>query len=352
MCLAENAEAKKIMNEKVRFAIVGCGRIAPFHADGIAKAPSAELCAVCDVVEEKARDFALKRGLQKWYTDADDMFRNEKIDVCCVCVPSGLHHEIAIKAAGYGINVLCEKPLDINSDNMLEMIKACEDNNVKLGAIFQRRTYQAACEVKKAIDNGSFGKITIGSAHLYFYRDQDYYDSGEWRGTWALDGGGALMNQGVHGVDMITWLMGGVKSVRADCKRLLWNTEVEDTAVITLTYKNGAVGVIECTTSVYPGLETVFTVGGQNGSVLFGDNMIYSWKFKNDTPSQPEIEDAFAGTNCSYDDCSPHAVQIEDMARAVIENREPMITGKEAMQSVKVILAIYESARTGREVFL
>ncbi len=340
------------MEKKVRFAIVGCGRIAPFHADGIINAPSAELVAVCDIIEEKAKDFAESRNIKKWYTDMNEMFENESIDVCCVCVPSGLHHEVAINAAKHKINVLSEKPLDVNKENMLAMINACNENGVKLGAIFQRRTYQAAQEAKKAVDNGAFGKITIGSARLYFYRDQEYYDSGEWRGTWALDGGGALMNQGVHGVDMITWLMGGVKSVKANCQRLLWNTEVEDTAVVTLKYNNGAIGTIECTTSVYPGIETTFSVGGQKGSLLFGDNMIYGWRFMNDTPKQPVIENEFTGMNCSYDEFTPHMIQIEDMARAVIEDRKPMITGEEAMKTVEVILAIYESSKTGEEIFL
>ncbi len=339
-------------DNKVNFAIVGCGRIAPFHAGGIKMSESARLVAVCDIIEEKAKAFAAEYGVEKYYTDADEMFEKEQIDVCCVCVPSGLHHVIAIKAAEHKINVLTEKPIDITPENIEAMINACEKNGVKLGAIFQRRTYQAAQEVKKMIDSGALGKITIGSAYLRFYRDQDYYDSGEWRGTWALDGGGALMNQGVHGIDMIAWLMGGVKSVRADCQRLLWNTEVEDTAVITVRFNNGAIGVIEGTTSVYPGLETIFSIGGENGSVMFGDNKIYKWIFKEGGPKEPVIENAFAGTNCSYDECTPHSIQIEDMARAVIENREPMLGGREAAKAVKIILAIYESSRTGKEVVL
>ena len=338
------------MKKQVNFAIVGCGRIAPFHANGIKAAPSANLVAVCDIIEDKAKDFANEYGVEKWYTDAETMFNNEEIDVCCVCVPSGYHHDIAIHAANHGINVLSEKPLDVTKENMRAMIDACKKNGVKLGAIFQRRTYQAAQEVKKAVESGAFGKITIGSASLKFYRDQEYYDSGDWRGTWELDGGGALMNQGVHGIDMISWLMDGVESVSANCQRLLWDTEVEDTAVITLKYKNGAIGVIEGTTSVYPGLETIFTIGGQNGSIIFGDNKIYKWIFKNDTPARPIIEDEYAGINCSYDEHTPHSIQIEDMAKAVIENREPMLTGEEAMRTVCVILGIYESSRTGKEV--
>ncbi len=337
------------MKETVNFAIVGCGRIAPAHAKGIKTAPSARLVAVCDILEERAKEFAAKNGVEKYYTDVDEMFAKEDIDVCCVCVPSGLHHEIAIKAAKCKINVLSEKPLDVNKENMRAMITACKENGVKLGGIFQRRTYQAAVEAKKAIDSGYFGKITIGSAQLKYYRNQEYYDSGEWRGTWELDGGGALMNQGVHGVDMIAWLMGGVKSVRADCQRLLWDTEVEDTAVITLKYNNGGIGVIEASTSVYPGLETLFSVGGEKGAIVFGDNKFYKWVFKDGHP-EPVIDNTFAGINCSYNDCTPHGIQIEDMARAVIENREPMLPGEEAMRAVCVILAIYESSRTGKEV--
>ncbi|MBP3347834.1 MAG: Gfo/Idh/MocA family oxidoreductase [Clostridia bacterium] len=338
------------MERTVNYAIVGCGRIAPFHADGIAMAPSARLVAVCDIVEEKARDFAASHGNVKYYTDAEEMFRNESIDVCSVCVPSGNHHEIVILAAKYGINVLCEKPLDVNLTNMQAMVDACNASGVRLGAIFQRRTYQAAQEVKKAIDSGAFGKITLASASLLFYRDQEYYDSGDWRGTWELDGGGALMNQGVHGIDMIAWLMGGVESVNADCQRLVWDTQVEDTAVIRVRYKNGAIGTIEGTTSVYPGLETIFRIGGEKGSVIFGDNKIYKWIFKDNTPPCPVIEDEYAGTNCSYDNCTPHAVQIEDMAQAIINGTKPMLTGEEAIQSVKVILSIYRSARESKEI--
>ena len=333
-----------------KFGVVGCGMISRFHARAIREI-GAELVACYDRLPIGAERYAEEFGC-KAYHDFQDFLKDPDIEVVTICTPSGAHLDPAVAAAKAGKHVIVEKPLEVTVERCDEIIDACEKAGVTLSTIFPSRFHQSSLLLKQAIESGRFGKLTLGDAIVKWYRTQQDYDSGVWRGTWKLDGGGALMNQGVHGVDMITWLMGGVKSVRADCKRLLWNTEVEDTAVITLTYKNGAVGVIECTTSVYPGLETVFTVGGQNGSVLFGDNMIYSWKFKNDTPSQPEIEDAFAGTNCSYDDCSPHAVQIEDMARAVIENREPMITGKEAMQSVKVILAIYESARTGREVFL
>lgn len=341
------------MDRIARFAIVGCGRISPNHLDAIAHAPSAQLVAVCDIIEERARQTALENGLTHWYTDAETMFNSEQIDICCVLVPSGLHHKIAILAAQHGIHVLCEKPLDVTRENMEKMIAACRENNVKLGGIFQRRTFGAAIETKKAIETGALGRVTLGDAYLKYYRDQEYYDSGEWRGTWELDGGGALMNQGIHGIDLISWMMGGVKSVYARCERLVWNTEVEDTAVISIKYKNGALGVIEGTTSVFPGLDTVFSVGGSEGIITFGDKGFYDWTFKDSERPQPEITGSLGGLNCAYSsDNIGHTIQVEDMARAVLDDREPLVPGEEAMKSVRIILAIYESARTGREVFL
>lgn len=341
------------MKNTAAFAIVGCGRIAPNHLDAIAHAPSAKLVAVCDISEEKAKKAALENGLSKWYTDAKTMFESESIDVCCVLVPSGLHHEIAILAAEHGIHVLCEKPLDVTEEAMAQMIDACRRNQVKLGGIFQRRTFSAAQETKRAIAEGRFGTVTIGDAYLKYYRDQAYYDSGEWRGTWKLDGGGALMNQGIHGIDLISWMMGGVHSVWARCEQLVWNTEVEDTAVISVKFKNGAIGVIEGTTSVFPGLDTVFSIGGSNGNVCFGDSGFYSWQFNKDPVPQPETVGSMGGLNCAYSkDNLGHTIQVEDMARAVLDDREPMVTGEDARSTVRIILAIYESARTGHEIVL
>jgi len=341
------------MKQIANFAIVGCGRIAPNHLDAIAHAPSAQLVAVCDIDESKAKAKAQEAGLSKWYTDAETMFNSEDIDVCCVCVPSGLHHEIAILAANHGIHVLSEKPLDVNTENMNAMIEACRKNNVKLGGIFQRRTFNIARETKRLIAEGALGKVTLGDAYLKYYRDQAYYDSGDWRGTWELDGGGALMNQGIHGVDLLQWIMGGVESVYARCERLAWDIDVEDTAVISVKFKNGAIGVIEGATTVFPGLDTVFSFGGTNGIVTFGDGGFREWAFKENEPEKPEKVGSLGGLNCAYSsDNLGHTLQIEDMARAVLDDREPMVPGEEAKRSVEIILAIYESARTGKEVFI
>ena len=338
---------------EVKFAIIGCGRISVNHLDAIKNAPHAKLVAVCDIIEERAKNTALENGLDRWYTDAKLMLENEKIDVCCILTPSGLHCECACLCAEHGVNVLCEKPLEVTKEKMQKMIDCCKKNSVKLGCIFQRRTYEGVIKSREAVEKGYLGKVTMADASLKYYRDKEYYDSGEWRATWKLDGGGALMNQGVHGVDMISYIMGGVHSVRAVCDTLVWNIEVEDTAVAILRFKNGAIGVVQGSTTAYPGLDTVLSFQGTDGSISFGDESLLYWNLKDKKIAPPEINGSMGGKNCQYSSTnSGHVILVEDMAMAVIEDRPPMITGEEAKKSVEVILAIYESSRTGKEVVL
>ncbi len=336
-----------------RFAVIGCGRIFANHLDAIKNAPHAELVAVCDKNEEKAKKAAQAGGLEKWYTDAEEMLSNEKIDVCCILTPSGLHSECACLVAKHGVNVLCEKPLDVTAEKMQKMIDCCKENNVKLGGIFQRRTYDGAIKIRDLLNKGSLGKLTLAAASMKYYRDQAYYDSDEWRGTWELDGGGALMNQGIHGIDMLSWIMGGIHSVYARCEKFVWDIEAEDTIVANVKFKNGAIGVIQGTTTAYPGLDTVLTFNGPEASIALGGGSIYLWNLKDKTIEKPEIFGSMGGENCQYSTTNlGHTLQIEDMAMAVLEDRDPMITGEDARKSVDVILAIYESARTGKEVIV
>lgn len=336
---------------KVRFAVLGCGRISSAHLDGIKNAPNAELAAVCDIVEEKAKEAALKYGLEKWYTDFETMLASEDIDVVNICTPSGMHCEHAVIAAKAGKHVLCEKPLDVTKEKLDLMIKTCKEQNVLLGGIFQRRTSNAAIITKNAVSQGKLGKIVLADAYLKYFRSQEYYDSDEWRGTWELDGGGALMNQGIHGIDLIQWMAGEVDSVYAKCETLARNIEVEDTAVIIVKYKNGALGVIEGTTSVYPGQDTIFSIHGDKGTISFGDKGFYAWEFEGSDEKAPDVTDGLGGLNCGWSpEFQGHTKQIQDMAEAVIYGRQPMIPGEEARKAVDIILAIYESARTGKEV--
>jgi predicted dehydrogenase len=281
------------------------------------------------------------------------MLKNEDIDVVNICTPSGLHCEHVLAAARAGKHVLCEKPLDVTREKLDLMVQGCKDAGVKLGGIFQRRTNAAAIQTRNAVREGKLGNIVLASAYLKYYRDQEYYDSAEWRGTWELDGGGALANQGIHGIDLLQWMAGDVESVYARCATLARKIDVEDTAVVSIKFKNGALGIIEGATSVYPGQDTVFSVHGANGSVTIGDKGFYEWKFLDSEETAPEAGDGFGGPNCGWNSTNTgHTKQIQDMAEAVLYDRQPMVPGEEARKAVDLLLAIYESSRKGIEIKL
>ena len=338
------------MEKKVKFGLIGLGRISINHLDALEHAPHAELVAVCDIIEGLAQKIGEKYGC-KYYTDIETMLESEELDVCCILTPSGKHAEHACMVAKHGVNVFCEKPMDITEEKMQKMISCCKENGVKLGCVFQRRTFDAAIQTREAVKNGWLGTVTIADAYLKYYRDDAYYASAGWRGTWEVDGGGALMNQGIHGIDMISWIMGGIESVNADCRTLARDIEVEDTAVIRVRYKNGAMGVIEGATTVYPGLDTVFAVHGTKGSIVFGDKGFYTWDLEDKSIKQPDVHNSMGGINCQYNETNfGHTYLIEDMALAVLEDRNPMITGEEAKKAVDIILAIYKSSETEKTV--
>ena len=333
----------------VRFAIVGCGRISSVHLDAIRKAPDALLCAVCDIVPERAKKTGAENGVP-YYTDLAQMLERERPDVVMIGTPSGLHGEHASVCAAHGVHILCEKPLEITSEKLDNMIRDCREAGVKLGGIFQRRTYSAAKAAKAAAEKGKLGALVLCDGCFKYSRDMEYYRSDAWRGTWALDGGGALMNQCIHGIDLMIQLCGEIESVTARCGTLARDIEVEDTALVLAKFKNGAMGVIEGTTVLAEGEDTVFDLNGTEGGISFGDHSFYKWKTKDGTP-MPEVNDSQGGKNCGWVGVSEgHALLVQDMAEAVLQDREPMIPAEDARRAVDVILAIYESSRTGKEV--
>lgn len=335
----------------MKFVIIGAGVIAPFHAKAINENENAELVAICDIEIEKAVKLGEEYSVSKTYKDYNDMFKAEEVDVVSICVPSGIHADVAMAAAKAGIHVLCEKPIDITRDKMTEMIDVCKESNVKLGVVYQRRLLDAAVITRKAIQEGKLGKIVLGDAYLKYYRSPEYYESAGWRGTWEMDGGGALMNQGVHGVDLIQWMVGDVESVFAYAAPLVRDIKVEDTAVIAMKYKNGAFGVIQSTTSVYPGQETRFEIHGENGSIIFGDSGFKEWKFIDSDEEAPSVGNVEGGGDdpkaISEDG---HFVFVDDIIKAIREDKEPLVSGEEARKAVDLILAIYESSEKRLEV--
>ncbi|MGC8717727.1 MAG: Gfo/Idh/MocA family protein [bacterium] len=335
----------------LNFAIIGCGVIAPNHGEGIVHTPNARLVAVADIVEEKARKFAQKYNCD-WYVDYKEMLDRVDIDVVDICTPSGLHSEMAIEAMKRGRHVITEKPMAITLEGADAMISASKDYNRKLACIFQRRTQSVFKKIKEVTSQGAIGKLILGDAYMKYFRSQAYYNRGDWRGTWALDGGGALINQGIHCIDLMQWIMGDVGSVFAYARTLARRIEVEDTAVAVLEYKNGAIGVIEGTTSVIPGFDHRLEFHGIDGSILVDGEKITRWE----VPGVEFILDSqeTLGSTASDPrvDYIGHMLLIQDMIDAIKNNRDPLITGEEGKKALKIILAIYKSSKERKEVYL
>lgn len=345
---------------EIGYGIIGCGVIAPFHLRGArnAKGVKVNVVAVCDIVPEKAERFAKENNIPYWYTDYKELLKRPDIDIVSICTPSGLHCEIAVEAAKARKHILCEKPIEITLEKADRMIESALSANVKLGVAFQRRTYETSQKVREAIRTGQLGKMVLGDAYLKYYRSQAYYDSAGWRGTWALDGGGALMNQGVHGIDLLQWIMGDVATVYAKADHLVRKIEVEDTAVALLTYKNGAYGVIEGTTSVYPGEDTRLELHGELGTIILQEQTIKKWVVLGEDGNPKDLtpktaEEKVGGTSDPTAIASlGHERLVQNIIDAVLDNKELYCSGIEARKSIEIILAIYQSVKTGKEVKL
>ena len=258
-------------------------------------------------------------------------------------------------AARAGKHIVCEKPLEITPERALEAVRVAKECGVKMQSIHQRRIMPAAVAAREAIRSGKLGKVCLAEAQLKYYRDQAYYDSGDWRGTWELDGGGALMNQGVHGVDLILWMLGGeIETVYGRTATLTHQIAVEDTAAAVLQMKDGSICVIESATSAYPGFSTAFSIYGEKGTISFDDNGILEWNFidKNDAPPHPGDTGAAMGGATSNVDITidGHVALLRDIAEAVRDDREPILPAEDAVLAVKTICAIYESSRRGAPI--
>jgi predicted dehydrogenase len=327
--------------------------------EGIQACGEGSLVAVADAIQERADAFAEESGGAKAYYDFEEMLKDPDVDIVGVCTPSGLHADAVVASAQAKKHVLCEKPLDIKPERITRMVEACRSAGVKLGAILQSRTHADTIKAKKAIENGELGTMVLGDAFLKNYRDQAYYDSAGWRGTWDADGGGALMNQGIHGVDLLIWLMNDdVESVFARADHLLRDIEVEDTCVATLQFKGGAYGTIIGTTTCNPGEPSKTELHGKSGTICLSGTEITRWAVTNeedgrakDTFERKQIDAAGMVADAAKP-AAGHDVLVADMVQAVKEDRDPYVTGESARKAVDLILAIYESARTGKEVSL
>jgi predicted dehydrogenase len=339
------------------FGIVGCGMIAEYHTRAIGEIDGARVAAVFDTVPERAAKIAALAGPDcVAYSDMAKMLAHPGVDVVSVCTPSGAHRDPAVAAANAGKHVVVEKPLEITLPRCDAILDACDRNGVRLCAIFPSRFSKANLALKAAIDAGRFGTLTMGDTYVKWWRTQEYYDSGGWRGTWQLDGGGALMNQSIHNVDLLSWLMGDVAEVTAyTARRCHERIEVEDTAVAILRFTSGALGVMEAATSCYPGLLKRTEVHGENGSARVEQDDVTLWQFRDALPGDEAMVaqgNALSGGAGDPRDISHagHREQIGDFLRAIDAGTPALVDGREGRKAVEIIRAIYRSARTGRPV--
>jgi UDP-N-acetyl-2-amino-2-deoxyglucuronate dehydrogenase len=340
----------------IGFGIIGCGMIAQFHARAIADIRGARVVACYDQVPAAADRLAETIGC-KAYHDLRAMLADPAVEVVTIGTPSGAHLDPAVAAAEAGKHVIVEKPLEITLRRCDKIIEACGKSGVTLATIFPSRFHEPSVEIKRAIDGGRFGRLVVGDAIVKWYRTQQYYDSGAWRGTWELDGGGALMNQAIHSVDLLTWLMGPVVEVRAQTGLLAHQRiAVEDVAMATVTFANGAMGVIEASTAIYPGYLKRIEIHGSEGTAVMEEEDIIKWDFAKPLKRDAAIHQKMAGRQSGGGGAADpkaighhgHTRQFQDVLAAIKKSTKPLVDGIEGRRSVEIILAIYKAAETGR----
>lgn len=339
-----------------RIGIIGWGMIAEMHAKAIQAMDTAMLCGIYTSSPEKAKAIRNDHACQV-FTDLDAFLDNDDLDLVTIATPSGAHLEPIIRAAQKGKHIICEKPLEITPARVLEAEKVAAENDVLLGGIFNRRFNPAVTALKEALDHQRFGTVSLCEVQVKWFRDQAYYDSAAWRGTWALDGGGALMNQAIHTIDLLIHFMGMPKRLSASVGTLTHeNIEVEDTAVAMLEFENGAKGVIQGSTSTYSseGRPAEIQISGDSGAVILRDEHFELWDFKEPKPMDDKVQSemmtggkqALGANDPSHINYLGHQLNFENFVAAT-EGREALqITSQEALKSVTVINAIYESARS------
>lgn len=333
----------------LNFGIIGCGRVAPRHATSLQQIAGAKLVAVADLRESRAQNFHKEYGAEP-LTDYRALLARKDIDVVSICTPSGLHPQIGMEAAEAGKHIIVEKPIALSTTEADRLIAAAEANHVKLCVMLQNRYNKPMQDIYQTVKSGKIGRTLLGNATVRWYRPQSYYED-DWHGTWAMDGG-AIMNQSIHHIDALQWLMGEVDSVFAYTATLAHTMEAEDTGVAVLKFKSGAIGSVEGSTITYPqNMEGSVAVFGEYGSLKVGGtalNRKVIWKIRGELEKEPEI--------LTTDQVDPpsvygfsHKLVIEDMIAAIHEDRLPQTHGKEGRTSLALVEAIYESARTGQE---
>ncbi len=336
------------MKNKLKIGIVGCGTIADIQAQAIIKSENAELQSVYSRTSENSKKCGEKFKVN-WFDDWEKFITDPGLDIVSICTPNGNHLEYGEKAAEAGKHVIVEKPIEVTLQRANKLIEKCKANNVKLAVIYQSRFSPEIQKLKQQIEANEIGDIFMGDAYIKWFRGQDYYDSGVWRGTFKLDGGGVLINQGIHTIDLLQWLMGDVDTIYGQTGIFTHkNVEGEDNAVAVLKYKNGAIGVIEGSTSVQPAQSRRIELHGKKGSVIIDDNNVkvtLENQINNILVEENETNASGASSPLAGFSIEPHKKQFEAIVDAINTNSAPPVSGEESLKSLAIVLAIYASSK-------
>jgi len=338
------------MSRCVKFGIIGTGVGANFCAKGlsmIADTGIAKLVAVTSRREERAKEFASKWNLDFWYTDYKEMLEKAPIDAVIINTPHYLHYPMTIDAIKADKHTLVDKPMAINLKEADEMINEAKKRNLKLGVNLQSRFDSTFRKIKDAVEEGKFGRMILGEATVKWFRTQEYYDNSSWRGRWATEGGGALINQAIHTIDLLLWIMGPPKYLWAQIDTVAHKIEVEDLAVAAIRFENDALGIVQGSTATYPGLPTRLEIHGTKGTAIVEGEILKRWSVLGEeevTVEKPK-EGLRSWARPELVPATNHAALIRDFAEAILNEREPFVNGVEGRRSLELIMAIYESSR-------
>lgn len=333
------------MSNKVRIAIIGCGGISDSHAKAIQDTPDARLAACYSLSTSSAQRFAQRYNIPA-FDSYEALLASDQVDAVALCTPSGLHTSQAIEAIEAGKHVLIEKPMSLTLEEADRLIAAADQGEVKVGVISQYRTSPAVEEVKRAIDEGALGKVTSGSLQMKYWRSKEYYASAGWRGTWELDGGGALMNQGIHGVDIFRYLMGKPLSLTGYARTLTHDIEVEDMAVAILEFEGGALGTIEGSTTCNPGYPRRIEICGDKGSVVLEEDSILKWDV--DIPCNLPVGKPAQNIGASDPlaiSYAGHTRHFKNFVAAILRDEPLLQDSRGGRLPLEIILGIYRSSK-------
>lgn len=343
----------------LRVGIAGCGAISRNHLEAFRAVDDVEIVGVCDIDPDRARRTAAAWGIPAAVETVHELLGLD-LDIVSVCTPHPTHEDVVLQAAAAGVHILCEKPIAIELASAERMVNACDDAGVKLGVLFQRRFWPAAQRIRAAIDDGTLGRPVMGQCSVMLHRDPDYYSRDAWRGTWANDGGGVLMTQAIHYIDLLQWFMGDVAEVYGKINTFKHgrHIEVEDSATAVITFTSGAMATLEASTAASPSLGVQIRVTGETGASASltefpegSDGRVDLWAAAGSIstePAHPEGVDPNVGLATINGQLIPHhTAQVRDFVQTLRDGRDPAITGQDATKALRILLAVYESSRTG-----